>query len=85
MNSTADLPEAIAVLLMRFGITAIGPTVEFYRAPPPGSPPRFVISVPGWLAESGGRRLLITGARLPPLVRLYLTREGIDIFEYRVR
>ena len=52
MNSAADLPEAIAALLRRFGMTAIGPTVEFYRAPPPGSPPRFVISVPGWLAES---------------------------------
>ena len=84
IHSAADLPEAIAMLLMRFGVTAIGPTVEFYRAPPAGSPPRFVISVPGWLAETGGRRLLITGALIPPLVRLYLTREGIDIFEYRI-
>ena len=85
MHSTADLPEAIAALLRRFSMTAIGPTVEFYRAPPPGSPPRFVISVPGWLAEFAGRRLLITGTTLPPPVRLYLTREGIDIFEYRIR
>ena len=85
MNSFADLPQSIASLLRRFGMTAIGPTVEFYRALPGGSPPRFVISVPGCLAESAGRRLLITGATIPPLVRLYLTREGIDIFEYKIR
>ena len=85
MKSSADLQQAIAALLGRFGVTAIGPTVEFYRAPPAGSPPRFVISVPGWLAESAGRRLLITGATIPPLVRLYLTRENIDIFEYRIQ
>ena len=85
LQSAADLPEAIGTLLRRFGIPAIGPTVEFYRAPAPGSARRFVISVPGWLAETGGRRLLITGSAPPPLVRLYLTREGIDVFEYRVR
>ena len=33
LNSAADLPEAIGALLRRFGIPAIGPTVEFYRAP----------------------------------------------------
>jgi hypothetical protein len=85
VSSGADLPGAIGVLLKRFGIPAIGPTVEFYRRPLPGSARRFVISVPGWLAEVGGRRLLVTGAAPPPLVRLYLTREGIDILEYRSR
>ena len=30
------------MLRMRFGVTANGPTVEFYRAPPAGSQPRFV-------------------------------------------
>lgn len=84
LPSAADLPNAIGMLLKRFGILAIGPTIEFYRTSAPGSSPRFVISVPGWLAESGGRRLLITGSALPPLVRLYLTREGIDILEYRI-
>ncbi len=84
MKSTGDLPDAIGSLLKRFDIPSIGRVVEFYRAPSSGSPPRFVISVPGWLAESGGRRLLITGAALPTLVRLFLTREGIDIFEYRI-
>ncbi|MHB8837097.1 MAG: hypothetical protein ACYC9Y_15515 [Candidatus Methylomirabilia bacterium] len=84
LPSAADLPNAIGMLLKRFGIAAIGPTIEFYRRSAPGASPRFVISVPGWLAENGGRRLLITGAALPPLVRLYLTREGIDIFEYRI-
>ena len=84
LNSAADLPQAIGGLLRHFGIPAIGPTVEFYRAPTPGSTRRFVINVPGWLAETGGRRLLITGTTPPPQVRLYLTREGIDIFEYRV-
>ena len=75
----------IGALLKSCNIPSIGPTVEFFRDPAPGSPRRFVISVPGWLAESGGRRLLITGAAVPLLVRLYLTREGIDIFEYRIR
>ena len=83
LRSAADLLPAIGALLARFDIPAIGPVVEFYRAPPPDSTRRFVISVPGWLAESGGRRLLITGATPPPLARLYLTRQDIDIFEYR--
>ena len=82
--SAGSLPEAIGTLLNRLNLPVIGPTVEFYRASAPGSARRFVISVPGLLAASGGRRLLITGERPPPLVRLYLTREGIDIFEYRV-
>jgi hypothetical protein len=85
LNSAVDLSEAIGGLFGYFGIAAIGPAVEFYRAPTPGSSRRFVVNVPGWLVESGGRRLLITGASPPPLVRLYLTREGVDIFEYRVR
>lgn len=85
LESPADLPRAIGDLLGRFDLPAIGPTVEFYRPPAPGLSPRFVIGVPGWLAEVGGRRLLITGAGPPPLVRLYLSREGIDIFEYRIR
>ena len=85
LHSSSDLPEAIGALLRRFGIPAIGPMVEFYRAVNPDLTRRFVISVPGWLAEFGGRRLLITGATPSPLVRLYLTREGIDIFEYRIR
>jgi len=84
LNSAAELPEAIGALLRRFKIPAIGPAVEFYRAPTAGSTRRFVISVPGWLAEADGRRLLITGTTPPLLVRLYLTRAGIDIFEYRV-
>jgi hypothetical protein len=85
LNGTADLPQAVGALANRLGLTAIGPTVEFFRAPRPGTRPRFVISVPGWLLEVDGRRLLVTGAALPTLVRLYLTREGIDICEYRVR
>jgi len=85
LASCTDLPEAIGNLLENFGVPAIGPTVEFYRAHPAGSTPRFVISVPGWLVEPEGRKLLITGASLPSLVRLYLTRQGIDIFEYRIR
>jgi hypothetical protein len=85
LNSAADLTEAIGALLKRFGIPALGPSVEFFRAPTPGSTRRFVINVPGWLAQSGGRRLLITGTTPPPLVRRYLTREGIDIIEYRIR
>lgn len=85
LDAAADLTPAIGELLGRFGIPAIGPVVEFHRAPQPGSTRRFVISVPGWLVESGDRRLLITGTTPPPLVRLYLTREGIDIFEYRIR
>ena len=85
LHSAADLPQAIGAMLRHFGISAIGPSVEFYRAPAPGSPRRFVINVPGWLVEYGGRRILITGTTPPPLVRLYLTREGIDIFEYRIR
>ena len=85
LDSAANLPLAIGALLRRFGIAAIGPTVEFYRSQGAGSTRRFVISVTGWLAEADGRRLLITGNTLPPLVRLYLTREGIDIFEYRIR
>lgn len=76
---------AVGELLRRAGIEAIGPTVELYRPSAAGGRGRFVISVPGWLAENDGRRLLITGASPPLLVRLYLTREGIDIFEYRLR
>lgn len=85
LNSVADLTAAIGTLLKLFNFAAIGPAVEFYRASTPGAKCRFMISVPGWLTESGGRRLLITGSTVPPLVRLFLTREGIDIFEYRVR
>lgn len=83
--SAAALSEAVGTLLARLDIPAIGPAVEFYRAAAPGTPRRFVINVPGWLADSGGRRLLITGVSPPPLVRLYLTREGIDLIEYRIR
>ncbi len=85
VKSAAALPEAIGTLIERLGLTAIGPAVEFYRAAKPGARRRFVIGVPGWLVESGGRRLLITDVAPPPLVRLYLTREGIDLFEYRIR
>lgn len=81
----ADLPAAIGAILGHFQIPAIGPTVEFYRAPVQAAAPRFGIRVPGWLVESGERRTLVTGAALPTLIRLYLTREGIDILEYRVR
>ena len=84
LHSAAGLPEAIGLLLSRFGIPAIGPSVEFYRPSKTASQRRFVITLPGWLAEANGRRLLITGTTPPPLLRLYLTREGIDIFEYRV-
>jgi hypothetical protein len=77
--------DAVGMLLARSGVAAIGPLVELYRPSAARPRGRFVISVPGWLAEHGGRRLLITGAPPPPLMRLYLTREGIDIFEYRLR
>jgi hypothetical protein len=85
VRSAADLPAAIGALLRLLELPAIGPTVELFRVAPPGAARRFVISVPGWLAEAGGRRLLITGGSPPPLLRLYLTREGIDLFEYRTR
>jgi hypothetical protein len=81
--AAADLGAAIAGLLAGAGLAAVGPTVELYPEPPAGARPRFVIAVPGWLVETTGRRLLITGAEPPPLVRRYLTREGIDLFEYR--
>lgn len=84
LAAPADLTAAIGALLKRFALPAIGPAVEFYRAQPRVSTRRFVVRVPGWLVEAGGRRLLITGADLPLLVRLFLTREGIDIFAYRV-
>jgi hypothetical protein len=84
LKTPADLSTAIGSLLGKFALPTIGPAVEFYRARPSGSARRFVLTVPGWLAETGGRRLLITGAALPQLARLFLTREGIDIFEYRV-
>lgn len=85
LNSADDLPAGIGALLRRFNLPAIGPVVEFYRETTPGATRRFVIRAEGWLTESGGRRLLITGASVPPLVRLFLTREGVDIFEYRIR
>lgn len=81
----SDLKATIGVLLERFGIAAIGPVVEFSRPAAPGIRPRFEISVPGWLAIAGGRRLLVTDAEPPEDLRLYLAREGIDIFAYRVR
>lgn len=85
LADATGLEAAIGSLLQRFGVRAVGPQVEFSRDAAPGNQPRFVIGVPGWLAEIGGRRLLITGAAPPAPLRLYLTREGIDIFEYRVR
>ena len=85
LETLEELPAAIGTLLKRFDIPAIGPVVELYRQPQPGGLRRFVITVPGWLAGSGSPRLLITGVAPPPLVRLYLTREGIDILEYRLR
>lgn len=85
LTGRADLNAAIGALLAHFGVPAIGPSVELYRPPSRGGAPRFVIGVPGWLAQVGERRLLITGAALPQQVRLFLTREGLDIFEYRTR
>lgn len=85
LNDRADLNAAIGALLAHFSIPAIGPAVEFHRPASRGGAPRFVIGVPGWLAQLGERRLLITGAALPQQVRLFLTREGLDIFEYRTR
>lgn len=80
-----ELPAAVGALLGSAGVPAIGPTVEFYPESPAGARPRFVIAVPGWLAEAGGRRVLITGAEPPELLRRYLCREGVDVFEYRLR
>ncbi len=85
VTRAAGMPVAIGAILAHFRIPAIGPTVEFFRAPTQAATPRFRVSVPGWLVESGGQRALITGAALPILIRLYLTREGIDILEYRLR
>jgi hypothetical protein len=85
VGGPADVPAAIASLLAHFDFPAIGPAVDLFRTPPPGGTPRFVISVPGWLVQTGARRLLITGAATPSPARLYLTREGIDVFEYRLR
>lgn len=71
-------------LLEIFGIPRIGPTVEFQKPSQSGRDGRFRITVPGWLAEpEGARRLLITSAEIGTQLRLYLTREGIDIFQYR--
>lgn len=76
---------AVGAMLARRGVPAVGPVVELYRPSAAGPRGRFVITIPGWLAERGGRRLLITGASPPLPLRLYLTRQGIDIFEYRLR
>lgn len=85
LSGLGDLTAAVGALLRHFGMEAIGPTVELHRAFSHDAGPRFVIGVPGWLAQVGNRRLLITGAELPQPVRLFLTREGLDIFEYRSR
>lgn len=85
LADATGLSAAIAGLLRRFEVPAVGPQVEFTKAAATGEQPRFVISVPGWLAAVEGRRLLITGAAPPTPLRLYLTRQGIAIFEYRVR
>ena len=85
-GSIPELPQAVGDLLAALGIPAIGPTVEFFRSPArAAAQSRFTITVPGWLAEAGGRRLLVTGAALPVPLRLFLAREGIDILEYRER
>lgn len=83
LNSAVDLPLVVAALLERFKVEAVGPTVNFHRASETGGAPRFLISVPGWLANIADRRVLFTAETPPELVRLYLTREGIDLFEYR--
>lgn len=79
-----DFSGDIGRFLARFGVKAIGPRVELHPETPGAALPRFAIEVPGWLAEADGRRLLITGGQPPPLVRLYLQREGIDIIDYRL-
>jgi hypothetical protein len=85
-NRTSDpVRDAVGEMLARSGVPAVGPVVEFYRPSAAGPRGRFVIAIPGWLVERGGRRLLVTGASPPLPLRLYLTRQGIDIFEYRLR
>ncbi len=84
-SATAALSAAVGALLARSGLPAIGPAVEFARAAPAGSRGRFTICVPGWLAtRDNGRRLLVTGSTLPEPLRLFLVREGIDLFQYRL-
>jgi hypothetical protein len=76
----APADAIVARVLERFGIPRIGPTVQFHRPGPAG---RFTIDAPGWLADrEGGGRVLITPASLGTQLRLYLTREGIGVFEY---
>lgn len=71
-------------LFERLELGAIGPVVEFTRPDPTTGASPFLVSVPGWLVEHGGRRLLVTAAAPPEPLRLFLVREGIDLFEYRL-
>ncbi len=81
--AAAPLAVAVGELLAELGVPAIGPAVELSRPVGAERRRRFTITVPGWLAETGGRRLLVTGAELPAPLRLFLVREGIAVFQYR--
>lgn len=81
----ADLRVEVGEFIAGSGVEAIGPTVDFTRPTVGGGPSRFTVSVPGWLVSREGRRVLVTGASLAAPLRLLLTREGIDVLEYRLR